>query len=452
MYTPQFRFALLISLFVIFGTLGQVLYSYSFGKNGLNFDVYLNGVLNISGAAFGGFFFIWVCSKFITFNGLKSTGFEGVYKDEYGTNFVFSHPISLTKFLPELIAKPLGLNLSPLENELIAFLSGFKNMPFDIYDPKSVSLHDYSIGMWQQSKGIKGSNSYHHITALSKYLGYTYVYKSKRKTYPLWQFWAKDKITYSKRCQFHGGFSSFILSTMPSFNLLDEKTKRALLVAVRFADNPAYIPVNCDALTYNLYENTHKAEQRMKKLLNKKIDHAIDPTETDIMQFKAQFKDFFQTSIKDLSLNPETPTNQSDGIYMGMGEAIIKMPALLNALSKNLTPDIRTAMDLWEISPKYQKAWDYIIDVLEKNDLLLKHLDEQKISSPINTFIVDNFAIRNAVLIKIEQKSFADLRTFLDTLPAFKSNVLLEKNKDDLIKEIKLKSSKINEFIEKLYD
>lgn len=451
MYTPQFRFALLISLFVIFGTTVQVLYDYSFGEHGLNIDLYTNGVLTIGSSAIGGFFFIWLCSKFITFNGLKATGFEGVFRDEYGTNFVFKHPIRLTKFLPDLIAKPNESTITPLESELIAFLEGFKNMPFDIYDKKSLNLHDYAIGMWRQSRRIKNTNSYHHVVALSKYLGLVYVYKSKRKSAPLWQFWIRDKMSYSKRCLFHGGYSSFILSTMPSFHTLDEKTKQSLLVAVRFADNPMSIPENCDPITFSLYENTHIAEQRLRKALNKNNHKAIDPSETDIMQFKQQVKDFLQTSIKDLNLNPDVPAKQSDGIYLGMGSAVIRMPCLLKSLAKNLSPDIRTAMDLWDVSPQHHKSWDYIIEVLQEANLIAPALDEQKITYPINTFIIDNFAIRNALLLTIENRVFPNLRSFLDSLPEFKSHILLERNKQDLLEEIKQKSTKIDEFIKKLY-
>tara|TARA_Y100001960_G_scaffold333257_1_gene437377 strand:+ start:2477 stop:3796 length:1320 start_codon:yes stop_codon:yes gene_type:complete len=438
-------------MFVIFGTLAQVLYSYSFGKHGLNLDVYFTGVLTVGSSALGGFFFIWLCSKFITFNGLKPTGFEGVFRDEYGTNFVFKHPIRLTKFLPDLIAKPLGMNLTPLENDLIAFLAGYKNMPFDIYDPKSVSIYDYCLGMWHQSRRIKGTNPYHHVAALSKHIGLVYVYNAKRKTSPLWQFWIKDKVKYSKRCLFHGGYSSFVLSTMPSFNALDEKTKRSLLSAIRFADVPTRIPSNCDDLTFSLYENTHRAEQRFRKVLNKGNNAKLDPSETDIMQFKQQVKDYFQTSMLELNLNPELPAKQTDGINIGMGDVIVRVPCLIRALSKNLTPDVRTAMDLWDVTPREHGSWKYVLEVLEEHQLLATVLEDQKVTRPINTFIIDNFAIRNAVLLKVENKSFPIVRNFLDKLPEFKSHAFLEKNKEDVINEIKLKSSKIDEFIKSLY-
>lgn len=451
MYTPQFRFALLISLFVIFGTLAQVLYSYSFGKHGLNIELYFNGVLTIGASVIGGFFFIWVCSKFITFNGLKATGFEGVFRDEYGTNFVFKHPIRLTKFLPDLIAKPQDPSITELEKDIIAFLSGFRSMPFDIFDPKSISLYDYSIGMWAQSKRLKNTNSYHHIVTLSKYLGYVYVYKAKRKSLPLWLFWIKDKVTYSKRCLFHGGYSSFILSTMPSFYKLDEKTRQSLLVAVRFADKPMSIPENCDPIVFSLYENAHKAEQRFRKSINKSKSTDIDPSEVDILQFKQQVRDYLQVSIKELNLNPDIPAKQSDGIYLGLGQTIIRMPCLVNSLAKNLTPDIRTTMDLWEITAQHHKSWDYILETLEEANLFASGLEDQKITRNINTFIIDNFAVRNAILLNIENKTFPWLRSFLDKLPEFKSHALLERNKEDLIAEIRQKSEKIDEFIKTLY-
>ena len=450
MYTPQFRFVLLISLMVIFAAVAQVLYTYVFGEKGLNFHNYISGLLTLSATTAGGFFFIWVCSKFITFNGLKATGFEGVYRDEYGTNFVFKKPIQLTKFLPDLIAKPDG-NLHILEKELIAFLSGYKDMPFDLTDPKSLSLYDYSMYMWKQSKSLKNTNSYHHIVALSKYLGLVYVYKQKRKTHPLWQFWMRDKVSYSKRCLFHGGLSAFVLSTMPSFNKLDEETKRSLLVAIRFADNPMAIPVNCGKLVFSLYENAHIAEQRLKKVLNKTQKVKMDPSQTDIMQFKAQAKDYFQASMRELNLNPQTPPNQSDGIYIGLGSAIVRIPCLLKEISKNLTPDIRSSMDLWEVNGNYHKSWDYLIEVMQENNLLGDSLDEQKVNHPINSFIVNSYAINNALLIKVENKAYPQLRGFLDSLPKFDSYALVEKNENDLIEEIAQKSAKIDDFIKSLY-
>lgn len=451
MYTPQFRFALLVSLFVIFGTLAQVLYSYSFGQNGLDFNIYIKGVLAMGLSTLGGFFFIWVCSKFITFNGLKATGFEGVFRDEYGTNFVFKHPIRLTKFLPELISRPLNNNISDLESDIIAFLSGFKDMPIDINDPKSINIYDYSLGMWQESKKTKNTSHLHHIAAISKYLGLVYVYKSKRKSAPLWQFWVRDKIKYSKRCLFHGGLSSFILSTMPSFHSLDEESKNVLLIAVRFADTPIEIPANCPKLTIDLYENTHKAEQRLKKKINKSFNAEINPSETDIIQFKQQAKEYFQSSIKELNLNPSTPANQSDGVYLGFGLALIRIPCLLQEISRNLSPDIRTELDLWDIPTQKHKSWEYLTDMLKESRLLTDSLDEQPITNEINSFIIDGASIQNAVLVKIEQKSYPQLRSSLDSLPAFNSHAFLEKNEEELIKEIKLKSSKIDEFIKTLY-
>lgn len=452
MYTPQFRFALLVCLFVIFGTLGQVLYSYSFGQNGLDLNEYLSGVFMIGSSTFGGFFFIWVCSKFITFNGLKATGFEGVFRDEYGTNFVFKHPIRLTKFLPDLIARPIAGNISDLESDLIAFLSGYKQMPIDINDPKSISLYDYSLGVWRESKKLKNTNSLHHIVALSKHLGLAYVYKPKRKSAPLWQFWVKDKISYSKRCLFHGGLSSFVLSTMPTFHNLDEETKRSLLIAIRFADKPISIPENCDPIAFSLYESLHIAEQRFRKRIKLTPAATKEPSEAAVMQFKKEAKEYLKSSLLDLNLNPQTPINQADGIYLGFGVAVVRVISLLNKISKNLSPDTRSQMDLWEVTCQKHPAWKHLVDLLVSLELLDIKLEDQSVKQDLNTFIVNDTAVRNALLLKLEQKAFPNLRAKLDSLPACTSTVLAEKDKNDLISEIKQKAEKIDQFIKSLYN
>ncbi|MCP4354795.1 MAG: hypothetical protein GY793_04030 [Proteobacteria bacterium] len=452
MYTPQFRFALLISLFVIFGTIAQVLYTYGFGKGGLDIQLYLNGILTIASTTFGGFFFIWLCSKFITFNGSKTTGFEGKFSDEYGTKFVFKHPIKLSKYLPEIITKPDFKATTALESELIGFLYGYKNMPMDLNSPDSASLYDYSMALWKQSKKIKGANQLHHIVCLSKYLGLTYVHQPKRKSAPLWQFWIRDKITFSKRCLFHAGYSSFILSTMPEFTKQSEKTKKILLTAVRFLDNPSFIPSNSDPVVYNLYETAHKAEQQVKRSLNKKSTPTeLNPSETDIMQFKQQSKDFIFSSIRILNLNPTSSINQSDGVYMGLGVVLLKVPNLLMAISKQLSPDIRGEFNLWDAPSVKHKAWKYIEEMLKENELFETSLEGQNIPEGINSFMIDDFTVNNSILIKIENKRSPELRQFLDSLPEFKSYAVIEKNEEDLIKEVTQKSAKIDQFIASLY-
>ena len=453
MYTPQFRFALLVCIFVVIGTIIEVLYTYAFGEKGLDFPVYFNGVMHIAVATTGGFFFIWICNKFITFNGLKVSAFQASFSDEYGTKFVFPYPIKLSKFLPDIIAKPYYTNISDIEAELIGFLSAYKEMPMDLYTKNSPSLYDYSLAIWKESKKIQNTNHLHHIACLSKHLGLVHTYKEKRKSAPMWQFWARDKVSYSKANLFHGGLSAFVLSTMPSFQKLDEEVKRLLLVSIRFSEKPAYIPVNCHKSAFHIYETMHKAEQRVKNKLQKTSDsdEVLDLTQEQIMQFKKEAKEFTIASLGDLNLSPETPITKSAGVYLGFGLVIVKIPYLLNIIAKQLSPQIRSELNLWDVTKQYNPVWPYLVEALKEINITHDQLEDDELVQDINSFVIDDVLVTNCLLLKIEQKSYPVLRGTLDKLPKFDTCASLEKDPEEIIKEIKTRSAKIDEFLATLY-
>ncbi|PPR19544.1 MAG: N-acetyl-alpha-D-glucosaminyl L-malate synthase [Proteobacteria bacterium] len=182
MYDPRFRFTLLIVL-LAFVTITATLIYYFFYK-GLNWGQYFHGVVNIGGSAIGGFMFVLICTKFITFNKNKKTGFEASYVDETGTGFNF--PVSLSKFLPELVAPPISnKNLSHLEAELIGFLNGFRNWPYDITGNNPKSLYDHAIEQWKAMRSLPNTGPLHYAAALAQDLSLIYAYQEKRKKFPL---------------------------------------------------------------------------------------------------------------------------------------------------------------------------------------------------------------------------------------------------------------------------
>ena len=104
MYDPKFRFAILMSIFMVLAVGASLIKTYVFDGTTLDLPAYLAGIVRVGGATLGGFIFVWVCTKIITFDKYKKTGFEPSFRDETGTGFNF--PVSLNKFLPDVIAAP----------------------------------------------------------------------------------------------------------------------------------------------------------------------------------------------------------------------------------------------------------------------------------------------------------------------------------------------------------
>lgn len=452
MYDPRFRFALLITLISFVAVSGTLIY-YFFYK-GLNWTQYFHGVMNIGGSVVGGLAFVLVCTKFITFNKNKKTGFEASYIDETGTGFNF--PVSLSKFLPELVAPPVSnKKLSTLEAELIGFLNSFRNWPYDLSGESKKSLYDHAIEQWQAMRSLPNTGPLHYAAALAQDLSLIYAYQEKRKKFPLSQFWKRDKVKFSRRCVEHGGLSATILSTLPAFKALGEdvktnqKYRRAILTAIRYRDNPTSIPVNCDPLGKDIYEHLHKAYQ---KSLEKPEEGNFKPTEKQIQVFNHEIYSFFQGVLKELEINPANVTKESDGVYLGGGVLMLSLCHMVRRYAKLLTPTSRGHFKLWDIPTDEHISWPYFIKAFKDIGAYREKWDDIE-PNKNGTFNIkaNNIPFPYAIFLDIEREKFPELRQTLDSYPAWQGIIEMQKNEETLVQEVQAKAKKVDEMIKTVY-
>ena len=453
MYDPRFRFTLLIVLLALMGSAGILTY-YVFYK-GMNWLLYMEGILNIGGSVIGGLAFIWVCTQFITFNKSKVTGFEATYVDETGTGFNF--PVSLSKFIPEIIAAPYSIKgLSPLEAELIGFLNGYRNWPYDITGNIKKSLYTHALEQWNAMKLIKNAGPLHRAAALAQDLGIIYAYTEKRKKYPYSQFWKKDEVSFQRRCNEHGGLSAAVLATIPTFKTLgqDEKTnqkyRRAILTAIRYRDNPTSIPANCDPLGKDIYEALHKAYQKSLETAESK---EFNPSDKQIKTFNHEVYSFFQGILKELDINPASVTKESDGVYLGGGTIVISLSRMIARYALLLTPNTRGSFQLWDIDAQEHPSWPYFIKAF-KDIGAFKESWENITASSRGTFSLkaNSIAFPNAIFLQVETETFPELRKALDAYPKWHGVLELQKTENVLLQEVQSKVKTIDRMIKEVYD
>lgn len=429
MYDPKIRLVILIYTIVIIWATSSAFYSYFFGDKGLDWITHLRGIVTIGGSVFGGFFFIWLCSQFMTFSKHKKTGFEATFEDETGTGFNF--PVSLSKYIPEIVAYPYEKEeISPLEQELIGFLNAYRHWPYDITGKNKETLYEHAMKQWKAIKQIPNSSSLHRAAALAQDLSLTYVYKEKRKTFPYWQFWKRDQVSFSRRCINHCGFSAVFLATFPAFRALGtdktsgNKIRRALLTAIRYRDNPISIPANCDPLVREIYESLHRAAQLSVQQETNSPDFA--PSEADIDELNKSIYMYLQSTLRDLEINPADLTPQHEGAYLGDGKVVISLPRLIKKYRSVISPALRGAFDLWDIDEQKHPSWPYFIESLKKNNVLLTQWED--IEKPEGIFSVNlgKVHFENAIFVHIQAGELPELRQSLDMMPKWNGLISIE--------------------------
>lgn len=447
MYDPKFRFALLVCLLVFFGTLGQVLYTYILGPGGLDPEIYAKGVPIVAASIAGGFFFIWVSTQLMQLDKYRKTGFEASYVDETGTGFNF--PVSLDKYLPEIIAEPDNINLQPLESELIGFLNGFRNWPYNIDDPTGESLYTHSMKQWHAMWQLEGAGPLHRIAALAQDLGKVYTYKERRKSYPLYQFWRKDKVSYIRRCTGHGGYSAFVLSNMKSFREIgtDENTnqryRRALLTTIRYKNDPSSIPANCDPLSREIYEYIHMADQQARTS-DGTLSSKFPPPDDICELFYKEAASFFQSTIRDINISSTSFDGDNEGIYLGDGVIVISMGQFIKYYTLVLSPEIRSAFNIWKVGSNPHPIWSYFITILKKNETLVTTWEGIESSHGLFNLRINGKNVKNCLLLKIKKDDYPDLFERLDKSAKWSGLIELEQTQENLNKEIKEKAMSID--------
>jgi hypothetical protein len=202
---PKFRFTLVFGLLLLAWWAFDMVTNYLLGPQGLNFQRYLLGVGSLGGAALAGFTLVWGTVTLIA--AIKHrTGFEASVTDEYGTEFRMGQgkpfAITLTKFLPQVVASPSWQGLSPLEAELFGFYNGLKHWPYDISPSNGhpgLPLPDYALNLWQNMAAQTGAGPAHRAYALASCLGRVACLKEKRTSAPWYHVTVRDKVSFSKR-------------------------------------------------------------------------------------------------------------------------------------------------------------------------------------------------------------------------------------------------------------
>lgn len=444
MYDPRFRMAMLISMMVCGYALFQVIIEYIFGERAFNLQDYLQGVGGVTGAALGGFLFVTLCTKFITFSRFKVTGFEPAYTDEAGTGFNF--PVSLSKFLPDIIAAPEGENISPVEQEIIGFLNGFRDWPVDVSGEDKTNFYDYVMTRWRVMRTLPNATELHNIAVLAQHLSKIYAYQEMRRSPPMWKFWERDKVKFKRRCLEHGGLSAFILSTFPSFLRMEERRRRAVLIAVRYRDNPIQIPANCDPMAMDIYESLHRVEQLVEQSRSDDVEN-FNPSTTDIEQLKAEIDAFFQSIIRALELNPIGQSAKSVGIYLGEGLLVLRMGRLVRAFAPVLSPDIRNAFHMWSLDGKPHPSWKTFLLAFREMGVLEESYNSISATGGLFGMRIGELDYANSIVLRIDVTRFTDLRQSLDALPRFNGLIEVVQSDESLLAEIAEKSAKVEELL-----
>lgn len=373
---PKIRFAITMSFLVFVVWAYGVMNDYLFGEAGLNITLFFNGVVKVGFSTLCGFTFVAICVFLVTHRRRARNAFEEDTVDEYGTTF--NWPIMLSKFVPEIIAPPVGAPITALEQELIGFLNGYRDWPQDFsrYEDgqkKGNSLAATAMTRWHAVRKLKGTSELHHIVALGLDLGKVLSYAEKRKVAPFSKFWKRDKISYTQRAAEHGGFSAFILSTFETFRCLPEDTRQILLITIRYGREPGRIPTNSPKVVHDILGAVQRAEASMNKETTSTEDLASAQK-----AFEIHIRSYLKGVLAQIPLiNAE---KKGLGVYLGGKQAtlIIQRPALLRTLSMTLAPNIRETLGLWENTDAKPEVDTIFNRVAEELQLLQTEWDGEK--------------------------------------------------------------------------
>lgn len=373
---PRYRAVLVMSLLLIALWGGQVAWTYLMGS-GVNLDRYLHGLILVGGSTIAGFLLVAAAMKVISLQRVLKTGFEADVVDEFGTGFEMSGPegkpqpfkLSLSKFLPQLIAPPSWPNLHPLEAELFGFLHGFRHWPLDITQQNQqpfTSLYEQAMARWQVMRHLPGSNEWHRIAALAKDLALVYAYREDRTEYPLREFWKRDRVKFSQRCVPHGGLAAFVLSTFPAARALTatpdgQIVQRALLAAIRYQNSPTHMPLNAPPLARELVDYLWRADAQLQQLDVREMDQ-VGPEQWQ--ELRNAITGQWLTVLTSLEVNA-TPGAEMTTLKLADGSIWLKQQHLLAILAPQLPPAMRQLLRLWDTTGGIQHpCWPHVAPTL----------------------------------------------------------------------------------------
>jgi hypothetical protein len=431
---PRYRALLVISLLVMFLWAGHVIWTVLLGT-GLDTATYIQGVLLLSGAAATGYLVVWGAYALGNLRNNLKTGFEPGETDEFGTAFEMvgadgkSQPfkLSLSKFLPQMVAPPSWPGLHPLEAELLGFLQGYRHWPVDLaaqnakgeasHGREFTSLYEQAVARWQVMRHLPGTNAIHRIMALSKDLAMVHAYREVRTTYPLKEFWKRDQVKFVARCQVHGGLGAFVLSTFPAFRAMKgtdegDAAQRALLVAMRYHATPNLLPLNGGTLARELVDYLWRADGQLKQLDVRELDQ-VTPDQLD--DLKQNIQDEWLGLLSDLEPMGAFAAEVAC-IKLADGSVWVRQDVLLAELAKLLKPALRQSLGLWDTTAQLQHpAWPHIVNILLEAGFIANSHDGQAAANGCFTLMMGNHTWGPVVKVQADvSKHIIVLRTWQD--------------------------------------
>jgi hypothetical protein len=392
---PKFRFALLVGALVVAWWAYDVTSTYLLGERGLNFARYVNGVVAIAMAVAGGFMVVWAATAMLHRAERRRTGFESQVTDSFGTTFKMSgapFPISLSKFLPELIAPPRWAGLSPLESELIGFLNGYRDWPADL-DRGDETLYQHAMRLWDAMRRLPGAGPLHRAAALAQGLGKVYAFEEIRTPSPWWELGKRDSVRFRRRCREHGGMAAFILATMPGFAQLGDsptqtrERQRALLTALRYHHAPNTLPTNAGPLARELMDYLHRARRGAAQAGT--TAHTA-PDANTLAQLKTIVTDHAASFVDDVLLASDGafPSN-AEAVLMPNGALLMRLESLMARLAGLLPPEMRDALNLWDFGAgPAHPAWPHVRTALVQAGTLTLQWDDMQSANGTFTFML----------------------------------------------------------------
>lgn len=467
---PRYRAVLVISTLLIFLWTVHVVWTVLLGS-GADLDLYSRGVVVMAGSAVTGFFMVWAAAALGNLRTNLKTGFEADAVDEYGTGFemvgadgkAVPFKLSLSKFLPQMVAPPSWPGLHPLEAELLGFLQGYRHWPVDLraqnihHEASSgkefASLYEQAVARWQVVRHMPGSGPWHRIAALAKDLALVHAYREVRTTYPLWQFSRRDEVKFVSRCQPHGGITAFILSTFPAFRTLKDtadgqEIQRALLVALRYHATPNLLPLNSGPLARELVDYLWRAEAQMQQLDVREMDQ-ITPEQLEDLRKNVQEE--WLGLLTDLA--PEA--RLEDGVAclkLSDGSVWLKQDALLSSLASLLRPPLRQVLGLWDTGANIRHpSWPHLCHVLLDAEMIANSHDGQAASNGCFTLMGGTQAWGPAVKLQPDPHRHTALLRQWQALPALPQPVEVVMDAQQLAAQAQAKAGNLDAQLAELF-
>ena len=433
---PKKRALWVIGSFLTFLWAVHVVWTVLLGK-GLQLDAYMNGVMVLGCSVLAGFLVVWSAATLGNLRKNLKTGFEAEVTDEFGTGFAMAGAdgkpapfrLSLSKFLPQMVAPPSWPGLHPLEAELIGFLQGYRHWPVDLAAQNKnkqasggkefVSLYEQAVARWQIMRHMPGTGPWHRIAALAKDLALVHAYKEIRTTYPLWLLNKRDQVKFVPRCQPHGGITAFIFSTFPAFRALKgtaegDAIQRALLLAMRYHNTPTMLPLNSGPLARELVDYLWRADAQLLQMDVREMDQ-ITPEQLEELKvnMQEQWLGFLD------SLEPQAVFGgEVTCIKLQDGSVWTTQSALLAEIALLMKPSIRQALGLWDTSANIQHpSWPHLSNILQERGWIANQHDGQAAGNGCFTLMLGSETWGPAVKLQLDTLKHLNILKAWQALP-----------------------------------